>query len=907
MIGFYFIDETRKAANETDIWHVVASESIALVELENPQQVKSLIDSSEMIIALKDLEGGVSTLKTLDQLLLMLDSAKVNPILGTKQKVYFSLNSTGSQPISWSVYIPTDERVYLDPFTQLTSLPQSTSTRQYKGMIVHEYYVNGELLTVAKIRNFIVASTDALWVEEAIRNNGEKFYDEYYFKTLSQKLSQYDQQIELAEGINVWLRPNSIAHWFSRKNTPSLLHPFPSIEEFSYGMRIKSASENSNEVQIIAHNVLPENAFNGFVKEALTSSIDKIHPLMVDDIAFYQRWHVSNINTFIDGAADYSDLVKKGYLESVQKRLQKSGFDLNKLSDQIKGDIAKATITNVSGSAWQHLYFMQLKNNVEFDIALGDLRNDFDDKSSQKVELIGRSGFTIYRFPVGDVSGGLMGVEFQDSYQASYLLRFNDFMVICGDLPTLSQWLNDWLVKRRWVKQQRYNVLINKLKNTEGEASFVMNTETSWPALNYPLSKTYRDYLNRHLQLFLSLNFQLWNINKDQIELCGLFSGQLREDKAKKIEKVLTITTGEKLAMAPSIFKDVMGQPKGFTLIDKENIIETYSFAGDTLFYQEFDSTISSEPQLMWDMNGEASVFISLKNKILHLSRNTSYTTGFPVELPIYSQIQYLKWLPWHAKGSSDMIQNTDGLVLATDTLGNIYGIDKKGEYRGKWLPQNTLEPLIIPPYLFQSDAKNYVVTLSKTGKLIIFDAEGRYMKGFPMLFKNIVSPQIFVVENANLDETVITFITLIGDLVEVNGKGDLIRKEELGDRSSGRTFDLLIDEARKRSYMILDQRHGLVKVKDSSGQLLFENQFEEKGKAIGQFFDFGIDAEVVGITFPLSQKTYLYYTNGKKFVEQPIRNNTTFNMFYDADIQKFVLVSSFDNKSEVYHLNRRN
>ncbi|MBB6459403.1 hypothetical protein [Flammeovirga kamogawensis] len=800
-----------------------------------------------------------------------------------------------------------DERVYLDPFSQLTALKDKSYTRQYKGVDVHEYKLGKQLLSVSKIRNFLVASTDALWIEEAIRNNGEKFYDDYYFGNLNTKLSKVSTGNQLPDGVNVWIRPSSVVHWFKRMTDLGTEHPFPSLEEFSNGMMVKSTVERPNEVRIQNYNSLPKDSFQNAVFSSLSNSKDEVYKFMVDDIAFYRRWNTSKIQEFVDHAINFDSQEEKETTDNLIQTFKEKGFNSEAFINELNGDIVQTTITNVDGGKWEHLYFFQLKDEMQFDETINQLRKDYEYENSEKVKLIGRHGFTIYRFPIANLTRVIGGKSFSEQHQATYLLRLNNFVITGGDLPTLTQWLDDWLAKRRWTTQKRYQVLINKLVNTPSEASVVFNAESSWAGILHSLSNTYKSYLEKHRQLILSLNFQVWSLSKDRFEIAGLFSGKLREDKPKSSQKILSKTMGDNLQMPPLIYKNLYGEEKGMVLIDKENVLEGYSFTGDTIYYHEFDSIIHAKPVLVWTNNSVPSLFISQNNQVLQIDKNGVYLSGYPIQLPFYSQVEFTNWLPWRVKGSSELLQDTDGIILATDTLGNIYGLDRKGNLKGNWLPQKTLERLVLPPHSFEANGKNYVVTLSELGKLIVFTELGEYVNGFPMLFKEEVSPQLFITEDATLERSTITFLTSIGDVIEVNGRGEVLRRDKFGDRAYGRSFDLLKDEAKGRSWVIMEQIQGKVTIRDRAGKVLFNHRFKEESEAIAQYFDFGIDAEIVAITFPSNRKTYLFYINGKPYLEKPIRNENEVTMFYNSDIQKFILITSFQKTAEIHTIDRRN
>ncbi|NME69225.1 hypothetical protein [Flammeovirga aprica] len=908
LIGFYFIDLTRKKSYETDIWHVVASETIALVEMQQPEDLVTYLDSSAFVRALKDMEGGQKAFETTDQLLTLLDSAIQNPFLGVKKQVYLSVNATGSQSFSLSVYIPMDERIYLDPFTQLTSLQNETYIRKYKGEDIHEYRVGNDLLSVAKIRNFLVASTDALWIEEAIRNNGERFNEEYYFGLLNQDLANQINDIKLPDGLKVWIRPSSVEHWFARMTDLGTENPFKTIAEFSNGMLVKSIQEKENELSILSSNRNQSSSYYKTIETTLHNGKTEAYSFMVDDISFYEQCYASDFSGFVKLAFQYDEDHDIPTSKEIVKQFEQKGLEVSDLMEQVKSDVFKATILSVDGSQWQNIFGFELKDPVEFDVVLDNLRKDYEEESEQKVKLIGLKGFTIYGFPKGNLSGALAGSNYFDNHENSYVLRVNNYMIMAGDLPTLSKWLKDWLLKRRWTTQKRYNDLINKLQNNEAKLSYVLNTESSWVGFMHALSKSHAAFMDRHRQLLLGLNFQVWSLADDKIEVSALFSGQIGDDQPKKVKKILTKAMDVALSKAPIVVDNVLGDEEGFLLIDEENIVEGYNFDGDTIFYHEFDSVIKATPELVWSINSDIpSLFLTQNNQILQIDRSGKYLEGYPVNLPIYSQIEYTKWLPWHLRGSTELIQDIEGLILSVDTLGNIYGVDPKGNYQGNWTPQKTLERLALTPQVFQANGKNYVVTLSKNGKLIIFTEKGEYAKGFPMLFRESVSPQLFVTEDASLGQSKISFITSIGDIIEVNGKGQVLRRERLGDRAHGRSFDLLKDEARGRTWMVMEQIYGDIKVRNSSGKVVFHQRFDEKGKAIGQYFDFGIDAELICITFPNSGKTYLYYLNGKRFVEKPFNNDREVKMFYDSDIQQFIFITSLKNKVSLYTIDRRN
>ncbi|MBB3698432.1 hypothetical protein KMW28_16275 [Flammeovirga yaeyamensis] len=904
-IGFYFIDNTRKSSYETDIWHVVASEAIALVEVEHPSELLSVKDSSSFFNAVKGLGGGKQSDKVLSKFLILLDSAVQNPTLGVKGNVYFSLNSTGSQPTSWSFYIPTEERFYIDYFQQLKSLPNKRFNRKYKGVEVQEFELNGSLLSVAKIRNFIVASTDALWIEEAIRNDGERFYDEYYFQTLNQNFKEYNTS--LADGVNVWIRSNAVVDWFESMNNLGVTHPFPSLMDYTFGLKLFECTEKKNEVSIKAHNTLDPNSFLSYVDQTLSSSKDLAHRLMTDDIAFYERWNVNDVDGFIKSSQAYSIKNNPTFLQQKNKLFDTNGIDPTLITHHLKGDFVKAIVPSVTGRDWSNIYFFQVNDQIGIDKDLIDLKRAYEKSNQQKAEIIGRNGFSILRLKVNNLTGMVFGQKFDANSEATYLVRVDKFLVVATDLPILSKWLNDWLIKRRWSKQKRFQELVTKLNSLQSKASFVMNTTASWSSMMNSFSKPYQKYLTRYRQLLLSLNFQVWSYNNKEFEWTALFSGDLKEGKTKSTELLFSRETGVDLKYPPFLFNNEMGNPEGFALIDKENILEAYNFTGDTVFYQEFDSLLSSKPELIWDTEHKASLFVSQNNKVLHLNREAQYFNDFPVQLPDVSQIEYLKWLPWHADGSKEFYQNTEGVVLAVDTLGNIYGIDLDGQLKGKWQPVNTLHRLCMPPFVFESNAKKYVITLSSEGKLILFDHKGNYMKGFPKLFKKKVSPKLFVEEDATLGDTKIAFISKIGQIVELNAEGEVLKNEMLGDRASNRRFQLLIDEARNRNYLILNQRYGHLQVMNSGGQQLFTKQFKENSLVIGQYFDFGVDAEIVVITFPKEQKAYLFYSNGQPFISSPISNDKEVEIIYKPELQQFILVSSVDNKTEIRTIDRRN
>jgi hypothetical protein len=166
----------------------------------------------------------------------------------------------------------------------------------------------------------------------------------------------------------------------------------------------------------------------------------------------------------------------------------------------------------------------------------------------------------------------------------------------------------------------------------------------------------------------------------------------------------------------------------------------------------------------------------------------------------------------------------------------------------------------------------------------------------FPLSVGSNVVANYFVQQNADFNLTTINILTIQGELIKLTLEGKVVGRENIERLNTYSIFKLLPDEIAANDYIFSRQDDKILAIYGKKITLLFQKEFEEKSEKLVQYFNFGVNTEIVAITDKESQKTYLYYLNGDAVCEA-LDSEQEITIFFNEIKNEFLIYTSFENK----------
>jgi len=285
--------------------------------------------------------------------------------------------------------------------------------------------------------------------------------------------------------------------------------------------------------------------------------------------------------------------------------------------------------------------------------------------------------------------------------------------------------------------------------------------------------------------------------------------------KAKSLAAGKTLQFNAGLISEAYPVKAISGLEEHFLVQDSSSKIHLFSRFGTILWSTQVDGKISSVPVSgNIDKTGKDEIVFAVKNKVYAINgANGVVVKGYPVTVPGKPYITSLALIDYD--GSRNY------RIFAGDDSGNLYAMDVQGKLLDGWAPKKIDYSIIGQPAHVRIADKDYIIALSRKGKLHVFNRKGQYIKGFPVKLEHASSSSFFIEKSSAATNSYLSILSERGELIKVDFTGTVAKRLQLFRLSPESRFALYPDD-RMKSYTIVRKDKNRLDFLDMSLSPLF-------------------------------------------------------------------------------------
>ena len=448
-----------------------------------------------------------------------------------------------------------------------------------------------------------------------------------------------------------------------------------------------------------------------------------------------------------------------------------------------------------------------------------------------------------------------------------------------------------------WGKSVRDNLF---LENTLSEANFsvMVNTEYFWPGLMSRLKPAWKkvfEILEPQLKSFDLIAWQASNLDGRFYTSIAIGHQPKKERKPQDntiFQKEQSAYTLGPIITKPFIVKNHNNNRFEVLVQDSANILYLISNEGEILWGDSIMAPIVSDIiQIDYYKNKKLQYLFATKNKIHLLDRNGNYVENYPVELNSKVNIRSLSMV--------DYDNSKRYRIMAADSNGDIFLLDKTGKLLDGWKPRPMEGPQAIPPFHLRVKGGDCMISLQPDGIINVMNRRGKMYPGFPVDLQARGTHNMFVDIGNDFSTTRLITVSEEGEIIEVNLKGKVLKKQQLYKPGKESNFKL-VNDALGKTFVIIRQEYSKISVLDRKGNIILEKNLISSQDLHFQYYNFSTDNKVLVVVDREQEFTYLFDKSGHQIGFEPIENGLPVGLLYSGKKHEYLLYSCYKNNFSV-------
>lgn len=501
----------------------------------------------------------------------------------------------------------------------------------------------------------------------------------------------------------------------------------------------------------------------------------------------------------------------------------------------------------------------------------------------------------IVQLPFKEFPATIMG-KFFTGFDNSFILIYLDYLVIGNSMKVVKDFINAIDDENNWGKSVRQNLF---LENTLSESSFsmIINTPLCWQLISKNLNSKWVNVFNKfenQIKSFDRIALQISNL--DQRFYTSLAVGheekaaiKTRVGRLKKIQSVYTISP---IISKPFIVKNHNNNKFEVLVQDSLNILYQISNEGEILWGDSIQGRIVSDiHQIDYYKNSKLQYLFATKNAIHLLDRNGDYVSNFPIKLKESTDIRYLSVI--------DYDNSRRYRFMAVDKSGDIYLYDREGNNLEGWTPRTLEGPLSAPGFHIRIRGGDCMVALQENGILNVMNRRSKMYPGFPINLKIPKAEGIFVDVGNDFNSTKLITVSDEGEVIEVNLKGKILRREQLYKPSRESKF-WMVNDALGKTFVIVRQEYDKVSILNRKNEIVFESKISTSGYMVVQYYYFSSDNQMFVVVDSEQEFTYVFRNDGRAISFEPLESGKPIGLLLSSKNKEFQLYKCFNNNFSI-------
>ncbi|MDF9795229.1 hypothetical protein OKW21_000492 [Catalinimonas alkaloidigena] len=579
---------------------------------------------------------------------------------------------------------------------------------------------------------------------------------------------------------------------------------------------------------------------------------------------------------------------------------------LQNLLSWFEGEMGLMVLESIDTKMPDKILLLETKDTAKASISLRQLET----KLSREVEGISYSeqfaGYQIGEISYKEFPAAMLGPIALGFDQCFYMLT-DRYVIFANSIRALKRLIADREAENTWDKSiQEVRFLESALD--ESNVSVFVNTSRCWSLLREHLSSKWKQFANTHadvLKNFDHLAIQFSKADEDFYTSFAISYEPLSssEGESEQFSDVSRLFVDYPLQTKPFVVRDHTDQTLEVLFQDQKNQLYLAETDGEILWKDSLQNAIIGEVyQIDYFKNGNLQYLFATDSAIHLIDRTGAYVSGYPSYMPEDVRIRYLSLI--------DYDNSKNYRFLVSDTAGRLWMFNKDRESLEGWNPNATVNAaLATAPFHVRVGNKDFIIAIQQDGSIYSLNRRGQPYAGFPINLDKPIQSVAYTDLGSNPTNTVLTTVSLHGEIISFNLQGNITKREQLYRPSTQTRFQLSID-ALGKTFIIARQDERLFGVLNYEGKLMFEKNYMSPAAMTSdmlevQYYDFGAGNEIYAVTDEVQEFTYLFNRQGTLIKDRPIESRYPVGiLFYDNDDQ-FHVYRNFENEFSILSFSR--
>lgn len=490
-------------------------------------------------------------------------------------------------------------------------------------------------------------------------------------------------------------------------------------------------------------------------------------------------------------------------------------------------------------------------------------------------------------FPEENFPAHLFNGKFT-GFEQTYISQVGSLLVMSNSASGMKLLIDDYSQGNTWGNNPEGG---EKLLSPTAGYSQTFLLPALWPSWIQATNPTWSTFLQKYaaeLYPFRSLTLRI-NQNakgpEGTLVLRYITDGKsVAEDKKSfELASGKQVVLPNNLSYGPKAIKNFNDNTEDLVIQDQNNVLYVINSAGEQVYTQPLSGPIVSEAfQIDYFKNGKLQLLLATTDQLYAIDRLGDPLPGFPLTLA-GEKISQLNLL--------DYDQTREYRYFVGTEKGNLWLLDKSGKSLEGWKPLALGEQTIGAPFHVRVPGKgDFLVTLSKSGKVFLFNRKGESQQGsLVQLPKGITSP-------LTVDRSATPFLGALtegGELVEVSFTGELLQKKQLLKTNRDDRFRLLADQKGIGSLLVIEQFNKL-QVLDKKEKQLLNLPIAGNQAWIG-YYDFGQERKIIAVTDLKLGLGYLYDLEGNLLITSPLQSEGEIQVSHQPSLGQYLIRTRFE------------
>ena len=766
----------------------------------------------------------------------------------------------------------------------------TAKSRTYQGVEMNELIdkKNKSTFTYFIYENVVVGSFTPFLVEDVVRNVTDGFNET--FKSQISSLNGISK-LENDEG-NIYIDfvklPDLFAAFLNEKKAVQA----KGIIRFS-GDTFLDFKATDNELLFNGVSTVDLNSNKSFIGTFRNQNPNKIEltDLLPNNTALLYHVSFSDFEEWQGQLTKYWSVTDKDHFQKFLDFEEKYNFNL----DWIDKEAGSAILETPNKDQPDQLVLIGIKKEEVVIRELNRFATQVSQEQGDSVYMENYNNQSIIQIPFSEFPSLIMGKYFT-GFENSYITVYGDYLVIGNSMQVIKFFLDENDNENNWGKSIRQNLF---LENTLSRASFslMINTSLCWQMLMDNLNETWVEVFKEHenqLKSFDRIAIQVSNL--DRRFYTSIAVGHQKRPatipKSNRLTMIQIAHTLSPITTKPYLVRNHNNNKFEVLLQDSLNILYQISNEGEILWGDSIrDKIVSEIHQIDYYKNSKLQYLFATKNKIHLLDRNGVYVENYPIKVDDGIDLEHLSVIDYN--------NSRRYRFMAVNKSGDIYLFDKEGNSLDGWKPRSTGGRLAIPGFHIRVKGGDCMVALQQDGVLNVMNRRGKMYPGFPLDLKAQVNEGLFVDIGNDFKSTRLITVSEEGEVIEVNLKGEIVKREQLMKPTKESKF-WLVKDALNKIFVIARQEYSKISILNRKGEVIMEKNINSSGNLLVQYYSFSTDNQIIAITDKEQEFAYIYGKSGQQITFVPLESGHAISLLYSSRQKEYKLYKNFGNKFTV-------